>query len=53
VTDPDMGIPRTLKHIDENSNSLKKLKYREQFLQALKEYNEETPTQNLTVKKKQ
>ena len=46
----EIGIPPSLKRIDEHSNSLKKLKYKEQFLQAIKDsqhYDGESP-----VKKK-
>ena len=32
----ELGIPKGLRKIDENSASLKKLKYKDQFLQAIK-----------------
>ena len=34
--DSNYGIPNSLKRLDKNTNSLKRLKYREEFLQAIK-----------------
>jgi hypothetical protein len=33
---PEIKIPNTLRKLDENSRSLKKLKYKEQYLQAIR-----------------
>lgn len=37
VLEIDLGVPRTLQNLDEQHKSLKKLKYKTEFLQAIKE----------------